>query len=154
MTMPAHRTVPPLSAFPSVVTETLRFADTDRLGHVNNAVYATFCEIGRTGLLLDPVTGVGDADCDYPIARLELDFLAELHWPGEVAIGTGVTRVGRSSMTLMNAVYAGERPVAKAETVIVQIDRETRAARPIPEAMREALAGLTVSADASGSGDG
>jgi len=71
-----------------------------------------------------------------------------------VDIGTGVTRVGRSSMTLVNAIYAGDRPVARAETVIVQIDRATRATRPLCESMREALAGLMVSAERPGSGNG
>jgi acyl-CoA thioester hydrolase len=122
-----------------VCRDVLRFRDTDRLGHVNNAVFATFLETGRTWLLYDPQRRVGADGCDYVIARLELDFLAELNWPGEVAIGTGVKRIGRSSMTLLQVVSDGARPVARGETVIVQIDRESRRAAPLSEATRAGL---------------
>ena len=31
----------------------LRYGDTDRQGHINNAVFATFCETGRVMFLYD-----------------------------------------------------------------------------------------------------
>jgi acyl-CoA thioester hydrolase len=34
-------------AYPSVTYDKVRYADTDRQGHVNNAVFATFLETGR-----------------------------------------------------------------------------------------------------------
>lgn len=148
--MPAE--VPPLSAFPCVACDRLRFADTDRLGHINNAVFAVFLESGRTALLYDPAAPVVPEDCDFVIARLELDFLAELNWPGEVAIGTGVKRVGRSSMTLLQVVYEGERPVARAETVIVQIDRATRSARPLADETKARLGRCQVGGEEAHSG--
>ena len=43
----------PLEAFPTQVTENIRYGDTDRQGHVNNAVYATYFESGRVDLLHD-----------------------------------------------------------------------------------------------------
>ena len=47
-----------------VTTQKLRFCDTDRLGHVNNAVYSVMCEAGRSELmqaagLLEPGSGMG-----------------------------------------------------------------------------------------------
>ena len=41
----------------------------------------------------------------FVIARLELDFLSEINWPGEVEIGTAVTEVGRSSFKLFQTVF-------------------------------------------------
>ena len=35
----------------------------------------------------------------------EIDFLAELYWPGTVEIGTGVSRIGRSSFGLTQGVF-------------------------------------------------
>jgi len=143
--MSPSRPVPPLAAFPSRARDRLRFADTDRLGHVNNAVFATFCETGRTVLLFDPASPLAARDCDYVIARLELDFLAELNWPGEVAIGTAVLSVGRTSVTLVQGIYDdAERPVARAETVIVQIDRATRRSSALAQATVARLKALTL----------
>ena len=68
--------------FPLWTRETLRFADTDRLGHVNNAVFATFCESGRVAFFYDPAALLVPPGCAVVIARLVLDFRAEMHWPG------------------------------------------------------------------------
>ena len=38
-----------LDQFPLRTRDKLRYADTDRQGHVNNAVFATFLETGRGG---------------------------------------------------------------------------------------------------------
>ena len=58
---PAPRPVPLLGDFAVISREKLRYGDTDRQGHVNNAVYSTFLETGRVEMLLG-----GDADLRGP----------------------------------------------------------------------------------------
>ena len=41
----------PLDQFPLHSFDKLRYADTDRQGHVNNATFATFLETGRVEFL-------------------------------------------------------------------------------------------------------
>ena len=125
---------PPLAAFPLRTRDKLRYADTDRQGHVNNAIFATALETGRVELLYAPAAPLHEPGCAFVIASLHLDFLGELTWPGEVEIGTRVSAVGKSSLTLAQALYQGERCVATAETVIVQMDEATRRSRPLSEA--------------------
>jgi acyl-CoA thioester hydrolase len=43
--------------FPFLTFDKIRYADTDRQGHVNNAVYATFLETGRERLRSEPTLG-------------------------------------------------------------------------------------------------
>ena len=117
----------------------VRYADTDRQGHVNNAVFATFSESGRVAILYDPAKPLAPAGASFVIARLLVDFLAEIRWPGEVAIGTTVLRIGRSSVTLGQGLFAGGRCVATAETVIVLMDDTTRKSRPFPDQTRDQL---------------
>ncbi|PKU24864.1 acyl-CoA thioesterase [Telmatospirillum siberiense] len=126
--------------YPLWSRDVLRYGDTDRQGHVNNAVFATFCESGRTAFLCDPAAPVAAAGNSFVIARLVLDFRAEILWPGEVDIGTGVLSLGRSSFTLGQGLYVGERCVATAQTVMVLIDDATRRSTPLPEALRAGLA--------------
>ena len=76
--------------FPARSTEKLRYGDTDRQGHVNNAVFATFMETGRVEMFFGGDTGLSTEDTEFVIVRLELDFLAEVTWPGTVEIGTMV----------------------------------------------------------------
>lgn len=117
--------------------DVLRYGDTDRQGHVNNAVFATFCETGRAAFLYDPMAPIGT---NFVIARLVLDFRSEVMWPGCVDIGTGVLSIGRSSFTLGQGLYVGEHCVATAEAVIVMIDDTTRRSTPLPETVRAKLA--------------
>ncbi len=80
--------------------DVLRFADTDRLGHVNNAAFATFCESGRVAFIWDPDAPLAQPGRAFVIVRLVIDFRAELHWPGAVDIGSTVLRIGNRSFTL------------------------------------------------------
>jgi acyl-CoA thioester hydrolase len=128
---------PKLEDFPLRSFDKLRYGDTDRQGHVNNAVFGTFLETGRCELL---ELGFGDswreADSSIVIARLELDFLAEVLWPGRVEIGTAVIKLGNSSIRLEQALFQGERLVAKAQSVLVHLGPEKRPAT-LPDAARE-----------------
>ncbi len=123
-------------------TDVLRYRDTDRQGHVNNAVFATFLESGRVAVLYDPQRPLAPDGASFVIARLILDFRAEVNWPGSVDIGTTVMRIGGKSMTLIQGVFVGEACVATAETVIVLMDDATRRSRPFTDEMRARLEAL------------
>ena len=126
------RSVPPLAAFPSRTSADIRYADMDRQGHVNNAVFATFSEIGRVAFLYRPDKPLAPDGASFVIARIEIDFLEELHWPGTVEIGTGVSRIGRSSFGLVQGLFNGGRPVAAITGVLVMVDGGTRRAMALP----------------------
>lgn len=119
--------------------EKIRYADTDRQGHVNNAVFATFCESGRVALFFEAGEKLAPPGCEFVIARLELDFRAELRWPGRAEIGTTVLDIGRSSFRLGQGIFSGETCAATAETVIVLLDSATRRAAPLPDPTRAGL---------------
>lgn len=125
--------------YASWTRDVLRYRDTDRQGHVNNAVFATFLESGRVAIFYDSQRPLAPQGASFVIARLVLDFRAEVHWPGEVEIGSSVTRIGKSSMTLGQGLFVNDTCVATAETVLVLIDDATRKSRPFTEDMRERL---------------
>ena len=129
---------------PHITRQILRFCDTDALGHVNNAVYAVMLEAGRSELvlaagLLDPAAGHS-----VVLVRLELDFLREMTWPGEVTIETWVSHIGNKSARLSQRVLAGTAPSARASTVIAMLSTATRRAIPFTAAWRAALAPWTI----------
>lgn len=127
----------PIADFPLKSRDKLRYADTDRQGHVNNAVFATFLETGRVEVLLGE--GLAETGAAFVIARLELDFLAEVTWPGEVEIGTAVQEIGRSSFKLFQKVFQDGGPVAQAVTVIVQMNEQSRRSQPLSDSARTRL---------------
>lgn len=119
--------------FALVTTDKIRYSDTDRQGHVNNVVFSTFLETGRVEFLYDPTRGLPPDGAEFVIANLNLQFKAEIQWPGVVTIGTRVGRIGRTSVQLEQAVFQDERCVATAETTIVLIDRRSRRPTPFDE---------------------
>jgi acyl-CoA thioester hydrolase len=128
--------------FRAWVREHCRYGDTDRQGHVNNAVFATFCESGRVDFLYDPAHPAAPSGHAFVIARLVLEFRAELLYRDIVEIGTTVLRIGRTSFTLGQGLFRGDTCVATAEAVIVLMDEATRRAAPLPGALRARLAGV------------
>lgn len=126
--------------------DNVRYADTDRQGHVNNAVFATFFETGRVALLYAPEGGLALPGTEFVIARLEIDYRAEIRWPGRIAIGTTVAAVGRSSLTLEQALFQDGTCAARARSVIVLIDQGSRRSAALGPAAREWVDTLQLSA--------
>lgn len=117
----------------------VRWSDGDPLGHVNSAVYLTYLESARGGLVEDAV-GVGEWE-NWILARIEVDFLHEISIRvKEVTVRCVVLRIGNSSVrTRDEAVLPDGIVAARAESVIVVRNRETGKPRPITETERAAL---------------
>jgi acyl-CoA thioester hydrolase len=136
---PARAAPPPLAAFPVRVPDLIRYGDIDRQGHVNNAVFSTYFETGRVAIIHDAKDGLQVAGATSVLARVEIDFLRELHWPGTVEVGTAVGEIGRSSYVFVQAIYRDGHCAATARSTMVLIDAATRRARPLPPELIERL---------------
>ena len=88
---------PQLADYPHRVAEIIRFGDLDPQGHVNQAVFLTYFESGRVAMFRNPDLSIGVPGITYVMVRMEVDYMKELHWPGNLEIGTGVAEFGRSS---------------------------------------------------------
>jgi acyl-CoA thioester hydrolase len=115
----------------------VRWRDTDALGHVNNAVYLTYLEEARDAFyeraLGDPI---------YVVVRLEIDFRAEVrHADRTVHVEIAVERLGTSSLTTREILRTAEGAVAaEARVTTVRWDQEARAAVPFSNKQRTRLA--------------
>ncbi len=130
-----------LEDFSGQAYDKLRYGDTDRQGHVNNAVFATFMETGRVELIFNAEAPLLDAGFSFVLAKLDIDYVAEVLWPGTVEIGTRVTRVGRSSVTMQQAVFQKGKLCASAVTVVVHFDQATRKSHRFSDEQRTKLEG-------------
>jgi acyl-CoA thioester hydrolase len=127
----------PLEAFPTRSVERFRYNDTDRQGHINNAVFAILCQTGRLDLVEQDLPALERSSTQFVIVSLAIDFLREMHWPGEAVIGTGVTRVGSSSLALRQGIYFEGECAGMADSVIVLMDMQTRRTAPLPDELKE-----------------
>jgi len=131
--------LPRLEDFQIRVTDNVRYGDMDRQGHVNNAVYPTYFETGRVERIYDPDYGFLVEGCTTVIARIEIDFLKELRWPGTIEIGTAIAEIRRSSYVFSQAIFSKGECAARARSTMVLIDLATRKARPLPDDLIQRL---------------
>jgi acyl-CoA thioester hydrolase len=143
---PASKPAPKLADYPHKVTDTIRFGDLDPQGHVNQAVFLTYFESGRVGMFRDPDFGIGAPGLTYVLVRMEVDYMKELHWPGAVDIGTGVTEFGRSSFKVAQAIFRDGTCVAMGRATLVCMDKTTRKAVPLPQPAIDRLSQWKVAA--------
>ena len=122
------------SAF--VYREQVRFRDLDSLGHMNNAVYATFLEQARLACLSQH----GALVQNMILARLEIDFRSPVELGETIEIAVTPTRVGTKSFDLEYVLRAAERVVAEAKTVLVAYDYAEARSVEIPDEWKERLA--------------
>ena len=121
-----------MTEFPFTHRERVRFRDCDPMGHVNNAVYSTYLEQARIGVLggLDP----------YILARVEIDFRAELRAGEEVEVASRCSRIGTRSFDLEHVIRADDRVVAEAKSVLVGYDYDSGRSVPITDTTKRRLA--------------
>lgn len=137
------RVVKNLLACGSITTvQKLRFADTDRNGHITNIVLAACCQYARMELQCNPQRVPVPPNSRFAIAKLGPELLLEMHWPGTVVIGTRLDPIGRSSMMLAQALFVANRCVAKAEPVIVLLEVASRRAVGLSEEATHASSAL------------
>ncbi|MBB4199176.1 thioesterase [Rhodoblastus sphagnicola] len=134
--MSAKPETPVLTDFPFRTREKLRYGDTDRQGHVNNAVFATFFETARVDMLMDVDFDLKGENGAFVLARLEIDYVREINWPGEVEIGTRIVSIGRSSLRLEHAVFDSGDYAAHGVDVTVLTDTTTRRSKPFSDEAR------------------
>ncbi|OAE96346.1 hypothetical protein AYJ54_36960 [Bradyrhizobium centrolobii] len=119
--------------------EKLRNADTDQFRHVNNASIASFLEGGRMELFAAPAISRLMNGLNVVVGRLNIEFHAEIFYPGQLDIGSTVTHIGRSSFEVLQAIFRDGTCVASAVASCVLL----KAGKPhaIPNDIRRHLLG-------------
>lgn len=138
--------VPKLEDFPHKALDIIRLGDLDHQNHVNNAVFSTYLETGRVNFMRDVFGSLRFGDRGFVVARLEINFLKQLHWPGMVDVCTGVERIGTSSVTYAQAVFHEGQCAAAGRTTMVFTDRAAGRSAPMPAEVVERLQGMMMRA--------
>jgi acyl-CoA thioester hydrolase len=111
--------------------DTVRWADVDAMGHVNNAVFSTYIEQAR-------IEALGGLE-SFILARVEIDFRAELRPSEEIEVRSRCSRIGTKSFDLEHEIWAGGRKVADAKSVMVGYDYAVGATAPLTDDQRRRL---------------
>ncbi len=113
----------------------LRYNDTDALGHVNNALYATYAESARIAFFREAGVPVEN----LILARLEVDYRRQVRFGESPTVESFITKVGHTSVGVGHRLLVGGEVAAEMRTVVVYFDYEAGVPTRVPDTARAAL---------------
>jgi acyl-CoA thioester hydrolase len=116
-----------------------RFKDTDALGHINNASYATWFEEARRPIFEIFIPDMDPKKWNLIIARVEIDYLAQGHYQTETTINTMVEKIGNSSFTIIQEAYQDGKIISRGKSFLVHFDYGTQKSVPMTAEQRTKL---------------
>ena len=120
----------------------LRFNDIDSLGHVNNSVYFTFYDLGKSRYFETvKKQSIDWRKADVVIANVNADFLSPIYSYEQVAVETCCVEIGNRSFKLMQRIVNTTTGEVKGicRTIMVGFDVEAGVSAPISDEWKDAI---------------
>jgi acyl-CoA thioester hydrolase len=134
-----------MEEFQAAVDAQVRFRDTDALGHVNNAVYLSWMELGRMAFTDAILPEIDWTKIGFILAHVSIDYLEPVFLGDNVKVHMRAGKIGGKSVVLECLITKtdkdGERPTAKGNNIVVAFDYQTNKSVPIPESWKKAMSG-------------
>ena len=130
---------------------TPRFGEIDGQRHVNNCVPPTWFETAREPFfrLFHPELDL-EKEWNIVMAKYGVDFHNQMRLGADIEIRTYIKKIGRSSVTVYQEGWQNGVLSVTGEAVLVNYDKANCKSLPIPEHIRESLAGHLVENDIQG----
>jgi acyl-CoA thioester hydrolase len=122
---------------------TVRWGDMDRMAHVNNAKYFTYCESARMSYF-DAIRLYEHAEHEAhgpALVSATCNFLRQVRYPAKLAVGTRVSKIGRSTFTHEYLIWrqGSEEVVADGNAVVVWVDYAAGKSVSLPASVKAAI---------------
>ena len=120
---------------------TLRWADNDSYGHINNAHYYSFFDTAVDAFLLErDYRKYLNGERQTLVVASECRYFTQVSAPGWIRVGVRIGKMGRSSVTYEVAVFTDDSEFAAAQGLFVHVcvNRETQRPVELPADFRSA----------------
>jgi acyl-CoA thioester hydrolase len=121
----------------------VRWADMDSMGHVNNAKYFTYCESARMSYFAAvKMLEHREQESHGPaLVAAHLNFRRQVRYPAELDVLTRVPEIGRSSFRMEYEIVDRDtrERVADGHGIVVWVDYATSRSIPLPASLREEI---------------
>ena len=113
----------------------LRFNDVDKFGHVNNTVYFSFYDLGKTEYFASVCPGVDWEKIGIVVVHIEANFVKQIFASDHIAVQTAVSEIGTKSFHLIQRVIDTETQEVKCicKSIMVTFDLEKHESMPLTE---------------------
>lgn len=123
-----------------IVPWQVTWRDLDAAGHVNNAVFLTLFEWGRTRYWMEMHGRSDPGSIGFIVARAEVDFLRQLGLGDEIEIATRVAGMRNSSFDFLGEIRdAGGNVAARGKVVVVHYSWSENRKTRIPDELRRQI---------------
>ena len=122
-----------------------RWMDNDAYGHINNVVYYSFFDTAVNRYLIERnVLNVLKSEAIGFVIETQCKYFSPIAYPDLIHVGLKVIHLGNSSVKYELAIFKNDDDIASAagNFVHVYVNRSTNKPTPIPQNVREILAGL------------
>ncbi|MGD7044403.1 acyl-CoA thioesterase [Jeotgalibacillus proteolyticus] len=121
---------------------TVRFCETDALGHVNNTSYFIYLEEARIHFFSSLGYPMDVKRWNFILASTKCDFINQGYFNQVLTITTSISRIGTKSFELDHQILCAQtgEQIAKGNAVIVYFDFESQSSASIPEELKNKLA--------------
>lgn len=121
----------------------IRWGDMDAFGHVNNTVYFRYMEEARVTWFGKLGIGGGNGEGQGPVVvNASMEFLRQLHYPGDVIARLSAAKPGRSSFDTAFELTCSddpERVYARGAARCVWVDYALGKSVPLPDLLRNTI---------------
>lgn len=128
-------------SFKHTIPLQLRSNDLDRFGHINNAVYFTFYDLGKTNYIESVCSNIDWEKEAIVVVEIKVSFKSQIFGTDHIAVNTAVTSIGTKSFELMQQVIDTKTGEEKCicRSTMVTYDLIEHKSKPIPQDWIEAI---------------
>jgi acyl-CoA thioester hydrolase len=136
----------PLTDFRYIHRFRVPYSDVDMLQHVNHAAYVVWAETARCGYFVEVLKESITGPSGMILARLEFDYEEPLDFNEQVAVGCGISRLGRKSFDFSYEIWSETRQLCAARglSTMVAYDYRAKQSVAIPDRWIEAVTSYEV----------
>lgn len=121
----------------------IRFSDIDAVGHINNNIYFSYFDLGKTTYFENmKASQVSWIEGFIVIAHIESDFYSPVYYKESIVVDTKVIKIGTKSVTMLQqirSVTTGEIK-CRCKSVMVAYDAVLQTSMNIPDVWKNAIA--------------
>lgn len=115
------------------------FYDTDALGHINNTRLPAWFELARNDLFKLFTPDLDPKKWRLMLARIDVEYRAELFYGHDIEIRTYLSRLGNSSFTVTQEAHQNGTLAGLGNAVMIYYDHQKKRSTPIEGELRSAL---------------
>ena len=120
-----------------------RVSETDGVGHINNVFVPIWFEAGRREIFRIFSPNLDFVDWKLALVKVTVEYVDQLYLAENVAVRTGIEKIGNSSFTIKEEIYQTNRLCAKGQAIYVNYDFKGKKSMPISYEIRHKLESMS-----------